>query len=190
MEDIYESPQSIQLNPFEIKSTIKEIKDNLNSSNTIEVYSPTVSLLLLVLPKHSYYFLWNKETKNVEYLVRFRQIDIPNLPHKPVRQLLVYRDKLASKDSPFSAGFAKKIFWNKLFKTYQCCVSDSQQSDDGKEFWRYIIVDSFDKGLTVRILNTNDKTYQDIHSMEEFSLLDNKIYGTSSWFTRMLIAIY
>ena len=69
-------------------------------------------------------------------------------------------------------------------------VSDSQQTEKGLDFWVHVVADAFEKGLTVRVIDSNDKTFIDVTTAQEFDKLRNTIWGTKPWFQRKLIAIF
>lgn len=183
-----ESPQMIDLDPFEVSSASKEIKDNLSKSEVIEQHSDEVSLRHLPLRKHSYYFLYDSSLKEVTYFVRYRQIEL-GLPScsSATRQVLVYRNK--SINSGFRAGIAQEVFWNYLFPKTGCLVSDSMQSQDGRSFWEYVVKSAFERNLSVKLINTNNQTIEDCSSLTEFNNKVKELYGSSKWFQRFLIAV-
>jgi len=141
----------------------------------------------LTLTKHSYYFVYNSNTRGIEYFVRHRKVDLGNLlPIKPGRQVLVKRTKA----SVLTAGIAAKVFWNYLFPEYHCLVTDSQQTEKGREFWSYMIKEAFERGKTVRIINTNDRTFVEPKDVHEFDNMSLQIWGSVAWFQRMAVAIF
>ena len=82
------------------------------------------------------------------------------------------------------------IFWDILFKEYECLISDNQQTDNGKQFWEYRVVEAFNKGLIVRLINTNDNTFIDIKDQHQLENLNKNIWGTSKWFQRIILVIF
>ena len=191
-EIINESPQDIILDKAEVHTSEAEIKNNINNSTLVKEYSKTVSLFHLIISKNkSYYFLYNKVNKQVDYFVKYSKVEFSPkvLPvnNYGIRQVLVHRD---SRSSGYTPGFAKSVFWEYLWTKNNCLVSDSQQSDDGRGFWHFVIKDAIEKSLTVRVVNTNDNTYKDYTSYDEIILDQDKIWGGSRWFQRMIIAIF
>lgn len=192
VELISEMPQTIpDLNHSDVKMDLEFCLQNINHATLLEQKAEYVGLYHLQKNGLEYYFIFNENNslnEKVEYFVKVSnvQLDKSVIPSYPVKQSLVYKNK----QSVFTAGVAKKIFWNYLFTKNNCIVSDSQQTDDGKAFWSYIVNDAFEKGLKVRIINSNDNTYTDLGSINDLASLDSKIWGKAKWFQRMVIAIY
>jgi hypothetical protein len=91
----------------------------------------------------------------IDYLVNFTKVEQHEkvLPNKVgIRQVLIKR------------------FPN------ECLISDNQQTDNGKQFWEYRVVEAFNKGLTVRFINANDNTFVDIKDQRQLENLNKNIW--------------
>lgn len=183
------APQLIRdIDPFEVKQAIEECLAHLDQATTIEPLGSKSDLMHLSLRRHSYYFVYSADTKAIDYFVRYREVDLGNLlPVKPGRQVLVRR---TTSGAPLTAGIAAKVFWNYLFPKYQGLATDNQQTDKGQEFWQYAIKEAFERGKTVRVINTNDRTFTEPKNLADFRDLYSGIWGTTSWFQRMIVAIF
>jgi hypothetical protein len=127
--------------------------------------------------------------KTIDYLVRYKTVElsVDVLPHRfASRQVLIKRFPTSS---IHSAQLGADVFWNYLFPRTKCLVSDTQQTVDGKSFWEYRIKEAFEKGLNVRLINTNDNTFEDVTNAEELHQLSSTIWGPSKWFQRIVLAI-
>lgn len=108
--------------------------------------------------------------------------------HLVGRQVLVWRKPI--KTSVYAAGFAKHVFWNVLFSKYKMLVSDSQQTHKGRDFWIFIVGDALDKGKKVRLFETNTTEVWDVSSKEELAEKAHTVWGTASWFQRILVVVH
>lgn len=176
------------IDPFEVKQAIGECKSNLDKATKVEHLGSKSYLMHLCLRRHSYYFVYSTDTKAIDYFVRYREVDLGRLlPVKPGRQVLVRR---TTSGAPLTAGIAAKVFWNYLFPQYQGLATDNQQTDKGQEFWQYAIKEAFERGKTVRVINTNDRTFVEPKNLADFRDSYSGIWGTTSWFQRMAVAIF
>ena len=177
---ITETPQLIALDNVNVVDAEKECKNALSSGNyeIIEIFSKDTKLCHI----NGCYFLATNNT--IGYLVKYSKVDMPGnlIPASATRQVLIKRFPDAS---PYAAGIGAKVFWNYLFPKYNCLVSDSQQTQDGKRIWEYRIAEALDKNLTVRLINTNDKTFVDIKSKDEMEQVLKTAWGKQPWFQRM-----
>ncbi len=167
--------------------------ENVNAATIVQEYDEDASLYELRLKGVGYYFIYDRSRalgERVEYFVRYRNIDLdPSLaPAKAVRQVLLWRDK--SIRSAYSANVTKQVFWERLFPRHGCLASDKQQTDDGQRFWSTAVGTALDGGLTVRIVNTNDRTFVDVVTKKDFKNQINATWGTTTWFQRMVVLIF
>ena len=191
LKTLFETPQLIELDPLEIKNGIKICLANVNTAKVIEKFDNHVALYQLMVSGLGYYFIYDDSQHiqdRVEYFVRYRELEFDKtlLPTKTIRQVMLWRHTT----SFWSAGAAQKIFWDILFQKYKCLASDSQQSADGKKFWSTAVGIALGKGLVVRIINTNDKTFIDVKTKSEFAEKIPTTWGTGSWFQRMIVTIF
>ncbi len=195
-ELLTETPQTIP--PMDAEYVVVGIDDclkNMGSAVIVEKFDKHAALYELQLKGVGYYFVMNSNQSGrdrIEYFVRFKGVkfDKTLVPGgQAVRQVLLWRNK-TSASSVYSVGIARKVFWELLFPRYRCLASDNQQTDDGKKFWSSAVGSALDDGLTVRIVNTNDRTFDDVTSKEDFIEKAATTWGTARWFQRMIIVIF
>ena len=183
-------PQLITLDDAEVKHAIAECKAKSREAKVVEPLSSHVSLLDLDTPAGGYYFLFDTVKSEVLYLVRYKLVELHEklaLPSgKAYRQVLVWRNS----GDALTTKIAEKVFWQYLYPKYRCLVSDSQQSEKGKEFWQYQVSNALEKKMTVKVVNTNDWVSTTITSMVQLSEISSKVWGKPEWFRRMVIVIY
>jgi hypothetical protein len=49
---------------------------------------------------------------------------------------------------------------------------------------------ALDNGFGVRVINTNDRTFEDIPDLQRFEELEPTAWGSKNWFQRIVLAIY
>lgn len=183
---ITETPQLIPgVNQAEVQQAIKDCYKALDSgrANVVEKLSNTSVLYVYENDVNSgIYFLVTDG--GLSYLARYTRAVLPD--NVGARQVLIKR---SSQTDAYAAGIGKKIFWDYLFPKHNCVVSDSQQTTDGRSFWLYRISEAFDKGFTVKLVNTNDKTFVVVRNADELNRLSPDIWGESKWFQRVVLVI-
>lgn len=184
---IEESPMRIKLNPLEIKEAIATIKRNFDKAELVETLVAQANLYHLDLGAYKYYFNWYNN--DVIYLVRYTELKFKTLENKAVRQCLVWRNKAILHAS--TADLPKRIFWDKLFIKYRCCVSDSQQTQDGEGFWHIVVKKALNLGYVVKLHNTNDNKieFEEKVSFQSYLEKVSKFYGDKSFYQRYIISI-
>lgn len=189
-----EMPQLVPaVHSAEIEQGIDDCLKHVNSATAVESFDEDAALYELNLKDVGYYFVYDRSRPlkdRVEYFVRYKAVDLdPSLaPAKAIRQVLFWRNKAVV--SAYSANIAKKVFWEHLFPKYRCLASDATQTSDGQRYWSAAVSDALSKGLTVRIINTNDKTHVDVKTKKAFNAQVSTTWGTGKWFQRMVIVIY
>lgn len=126
---------------------------------------------------------------HIDYIVKYQSVELNEklLQSKyGIRQILIKR---FSNASVFASGIGADIFWNHLFPMTKCLISDSQQTDNGKQFWEYRIAEAIKRKLTIQMINTNDNTSVEVKTMPELAKLQHEIWGTSKWFKRIILVI-
>ncbi len=182
-KEIEAHPQLIVLDPFEVKQAIDEIQKNINKSTEVEVHDDTHQLRHLTLPSHSYYFELS-DNKDIDYLVRYKKVQLPGM-NFAIRQVLVHRTR---NGNIYLAGLAKRIFWDYLLPKAKL-ISDSQQTDKGKEFWEYAISVAISKKVPVHLIDTNTNSYTLIESNKDFMEKAKNAWGSSKFFQRYIFMI-
>lgn len=185
-------PQSIpSLDRGEIGKSIQYCLQHVNNAKEVSKRSSTVTLYKIDNGSTGYYFVYDtKKTGNerIQYFVKYSAIDFNQsvVPRKAIRQVLVWRNP----KNLTIVDVAKNLFWDELWPMYKCLASDSQQTGDGQRFWSSAVGSALQKGLTVRIVNTNDNKFNDVTTAEEFDDLIPGTWGTTSWFQRMIVIIF
>lgn len=180
------SPQRIKLNHSYVTEYQKDILDNINKAKLIKTLTEQVGFYSLSTLKGNYYFLYKE--KVIYYFVHYKTFpEFKNIKSTPFRQCLVWRNK--QKRSSATVGFARKVFWEILFKKYKAVISDNQQSKDGEGLWDNLIVDAFEKGYLVKIHNTNDWSFREYDSFEDLANDKDSHYGDSNFYQRFIISI-
>ena len=187
-----EPPQSIPvLDRDEIAKSIHFCLQHVNSAKEIESITTHVKLYQVDISGVGYYFVYDDKKTNderIQYFVKYSTVDFSKsiIPSKAMRQVLVWRNPT----NATVVGIAKDVFWNHLWPKYKCLASDSQQTTDGQRFWSSAVGSALQKGLTVRIINTNDNTFKDTTSLDDFSEAVPGTWGTTKWFQRMIVIIF
>lgn len=186
-EILFEKPQQIILGYGYVKEYQVDILEHINDAKLISTEVGSVGFYSLKTLKGDYYFLYKDRV--IYYFVHYKQYTgFPNISKTPFRQCLVWRNK--SNISPATVGFAKKVFWDILFKKYQAVISDSQQSKDGEGLWDNLIQEALtSKGYIVKVHNTNDKTFKQYTSWEQIANDKSSHYGTANFYQRFIISI-
>lgn len=185
---IEESPMRIVLNQIEVKSVLAEIRKNLDKAILFEEFGLGVNLYHLDLGYYKYYIDYDTKKDEIYYFVRYCILSFKNVrPMQGVRQCLVWRNKAIRHFT--TAGLAKTIFWDRLFKDHQCCISDSQQSQDGEGFWDLAVKEALEKGLTVKVHNTANWTFEVIENSIQYQQKKDEVYGSKSFYQRYIISI-
>nr|DAY41703.1 MAG TPA: hypothetical protein [Caudoviricetes sp.] len=180
------SPQRITLNYGYIKEYIDDIQNNFVKAKLEKKEVGGAVFYSLTTGKGNYYFLSKNGT--ILYFVLYKIFNgFNNVLPNPFRQCLVWRNKSVVHAS--TAGFAKKVFWDILFKKYKAVISDSQQSKDGEGLWVLLIQQAFEKGYIVKIHDTNNKSFKQYSNWEEFANDRDSHYGESKFYQRYIISI-
>jgi len=191
-EVLEEEPQSIpSLDRNEVQKASNYCLQNINSAKEIEKLDDDASLYQLEDGGTGYYFVYDISEpvkSRVVYFVKYHVVEFDQSlsPSKAIRQVLVWRNK----DNHASTKVANKVFWDILWPKYKCLASDSQQTEKGKNFWSFVVKEALDKKLTVRVINTNDKTFIDVKSNAEFKKQIPSTWGNANWFQRMIVVIF
>ncbi len=176
-----------------IAAGVNDCLQHLNTSTVVERFDEHAALYKFDLTDVGYYFVYNRKQPirdRVEYFVRYHTISFDSAlgPSKAIRQVLIWRNKRIM--SVYSANVTKKVFWEHLFPKYRCLASDTMETKDGQRFWSAVLGDALGRGLTVRIVNTNDRTFIDVGSASEFMDRVKGTWGSTRWFQRMVVVIF
>lgn len=181
------APQRVSMEDSYVERFKKDILDNLDKAKLIEWYKgDEVGFYSLRTRIGDYYFLCDEN--HIYYFVHYVEVDdFENISRVPFRQCLVWRDR----KNPIMAtvGFAKKVFWDRLFKKYGAVVSDVEQTEHGEGLWDNLTLEAFKKGYTVRVHNTEDGTFKEYSSRDDLAQDKKKIYGYERFYQRYVISI-
>lgn len=180
------APQRIQLSYGYVKEYQEDILNNIEKAKLLSIEPQNVGFYSLTTSKGNYYFLYKDRT--IYYFVHYKEFPgFKNISKTPFRQCLVWRNK--ANRVAATVGFAKKVFWDILFKKYNAVISDSQQSKDGEGLWDNLIQQAFDKGYVVKVHNTNDKSFKEYLDWMSFANDKDSHYGDSNFYQRFIISI-
>lgn len=180
------APQRIQLSYGYVKEYQEDILNNIEKAKLLSVESRDVGFYSLTTSKGNYYFLY--KDRIIYYFVHYKEFPcFKNISKTPFRQCLVWRNKINRTGA--TVGFAKKVFWDILFKKYNAVISDSQQSKEGEGLWDNLIQQAFEKGYIVKVHNTNDKSFKEYKSFDDLDNDKDSHYGDSNFYQRFIISI-
>lgn len=180
------APQRIQLSYGYVKEYQEDILNNIEKAKLLSVESRDVGFYSLTTSKGNYYFLY--KDRIIYYFVHYKEfLGFKNISKTPFRQCLVWRNKINRTGA--TVGFAKKVFWDILFKKYNAVISDSQQSKEGEGLWDNLIQQAFEKGYIVKVHNTNDKSFKEYTSFDDLDNDKDSHYGDSNFYQRFIISI-
>lgn len=180
------APQRIQLSYGYVKEYQEDILNNIEKAKLLSVESRDVGFYSLTTSKGNYYFLY--KDRIIYYFVHYKEFPgFKNISKTPFRQCLVWRNKVNRTGA--TVGFAKKVFWDILFKKYNAVISDLQQSNEGEGLWDNLIQQAFEKGYIVKVHNTNDKSFKEYTSFDDLDNDKDSHYGDSNFYQRFIISI-
>ena len=191
LSDLTESPQKIgPLDPKNIQDAITACKKGFDRAKKLDVIDTDANVALYELEegRNGYFFIWEPSTNSVIYVMRYSTVcfDKKLGIAESARQILIWR----SSNSVFVYGIWRKIFWDYLMPKYGVIVSDSEQTDDGARIWMGVAAKAFETGYTVRLMDTNDSTFIDMHTKAEFDMSKESAWGSSSFFRRKIFAVF
>lgn len=153
---IAESPQIVaptQFNLNDIDSNQAYLKKILRSKS-IEVFDDTPERKFFRTGKGQigFYVVQDKETNTIAYLIRY---ETKNWKYfgKTVTQVALWRNPLSAP----AIGMTREVFFNHLLKDYPTIVSDEQQTEDGRDFWKIRLTDAVAKGFRVGLADVQVK---------------------------------
>lgn len=184
-------PQIIEMtDDMDIELARQKCVNGLTTSATeVKRFNARTALYLLKTNEYNGYYFLASNTE-IDYFVEYKRVELSEnvLPVKfGVRQILIHRFPTAS---AYATGIGADIFWNELLKEFNCLISDSQQTEDGKKFWHYRVKEALDKKMTVRMINSNDNSYVDVNTVDELDELAGGIWTKSKWCQRIVLVIY
>jgi CTP:phosphocholine cytidylyltransferase-like protein len=185
-----EMPQIIHsLGKYDTENTRQRCLMSLKngSASFVESLSSSASLYKIGNDNAGIYF--SILNNSVGYFADYKKVQMSDLlvpSEHGIRQVLI---NSYSNMGPAKIGVGKLIFWNHLFPKFHCLMSDSQQTETGRAFWEYRIVEAFERNLTVRMVDTNDKTFVELSSIDDLHSLSSKVWGTQNWFQRIILII-
>ena len=121
------------------------------------------------------YYALVDDAGELVYFVRYKAVKANNL--KFGRQVLVWREKTNAS----SAGFAEFVFFSKLLPRFKALITDTQQTNNGRQFWQHVLRQSFGKeSCRVYFLDrrSSPNTLTELLSYEEVIKYEPKIWGS------------
>ena len=99
-----------------------------------------------------FYIVQDKETNTITYLVRY---ETKNWKYfgKSVTQVALWRKT----GEPTSVGITQEVFFDHLIKDYPTIISDAQQTNDGRDFWKDRMAQAVAKGFRVGLADVQVK---------------------------------
>jgi hypothetical protein len=131
---------------------------------------------------NGYYFLVSNRSGRVVYFVRYRLVQSNGM--KFGRQVLVWRTKNTQGTISVS-GLAKKVFNSYLLPRFGRLITDTQQTENGRAFWEFMLNEAFDNNTPVYVLDKRSSPNRLYRSTRESFVKDYDIvYGDSQPFER------
>jgi hypothetical protein len=195
-EFIVENPQRIpalKLPQFEdLRSNKKLAKKILlwtPTAKLIETTSTGVKLYQQSKDKETEIYGIDEEDGLIVYYVRYEVQKADFIDVNWVTQVLVWRGRLSS---PKTEGLPKHVFFDYVFPTEGVVVTDSQQTENGEEFWQRRIPDAFAKHLNVYLIDFHKKTVVKLKTKDDYAKLlntKNDPWGATAWHKGIRLAI-
>lgn len=129
-----------------------------------------------IFQQGSQYFCLDSRLKRVTYYMKYEVKNNGKLGQF-VWQSLVWSDPIAS----YISGIPKKMFFDYLLPKFGTVITDSQQTWDGKRFWKLRITEAFEKGLNVYFCNFANHEIIKINDADDFRKYESlkEIWGPS-----------
>lgn len=123
------------------------------------------------------FFCLDDKLQRVTYYMTYNVTSVSKLG-RSVWQTLVWADPLAS----YISGIPQKIFFDHLLTKFDTILTDSQQTWDGKRFWKLRIADAFEKNLNVFFYNFANHELIKINNRDDLEAYTNlkDIWGPSN----------
>lgn len=125
----------------------------------------------------SEYFCLDNEFKAITYYMKYEVGNNGKLGSY-VWQSLVWTEPSAE----YIKHFPEKIFFNDLLTKFGTILTDSEQTWDGRRFWKHRIVESFDKQLNVYFYDFSNHNLIQIEDNSHFRMTElvHDIWGNSN----------
>lgn len=115
----------------------------------------------------------------IAYYMKFRFDNVPVINRQCVRQVVVWRSA-----EPITQRMGREMFNDILLPRYQTVITDAEQTEDGKRFWKDRIADALaDSSLKVYYLNIyTPKEIVEVKSFDEYTQIvqGKPAYGDES----------
>lgn len=189
-EFIIEMPQIITpLDRYDTEDTKQQCLTSYHrkTATVVERLSNTATLYHIGDNDNGVYF--SELGGDIGYYAKYTVVQMHHrvLPSEyGIRQLLI---NSYPNMGPAKTGVGKHIFWNHLYPKYRALISDSQQTENGRSFWEYRIVEALQSNIPVTMVDTNDLTTVEILSFDDITRLQSSIWGVNNWFKRIVLII-
>lgn len=194
--EVLAMPQLIKSTSFARKftkreSNLKEVRSILAAKH--EVLESRAGLTLVrvtydqFMPNDYKYALINGSKAELLYEVyaKHYEFSIGNVSLSPIQQVLLWRSKDAFVET---AGLAKLVFWDYLFQHHTTICTDTCQTEYGRRFWGYRIVEAFERGFHVYAVDT-EAGVACLMTPDNAQDTAAHIYGTAKRFMQYVILI-
>lgn len=132
----------------------------------------------------SQYFCLDPKDKRVTYFMHYLVGNNGKIGDFVWQSLVWTNPKYA-----YLSGLPQKIFFEQLLPKFGTIITDSEQTWDGKRFWKLRLRDAFDLGLNVYYYNFQDHQCIKMEDYGDFENIEEEVWGPSDLrkMRRMLI---
>lgn len=138
IEYLTESPRLIDPVDFNLsdRKWNNKFSEELLAKKNKEIYDETDKHILFRTGNDAkgYISLINKELTRIDYIVNYDQTNSKVLG-RYVTQIAVWRSKGGFESYKNSDSVTRDVFFNILLKKYGTIVSDTEQTENGRDFW-------------------------------------------------------
>ena len=138
IEYLTESPRLIDPVDFNLsdRKWNNKFSEELLAKKNKEIYDETDKHILFRTGNDAkgYISLINKELTRIDYIVNYDQTNSKVLG-RYVTQIAVWRSKLGTGSYNKVSSITNHVFFDILLKKYGTIVSDTEQTDHGRDFW-------------------------------------------------------
>lgn len=163
------------------ESKVAKVWDSVKSKNFTEIKDFPLNGYHLIEHENQILLItrdWSKCT----YYVNLEQV--LNLHQKSIRQVYLWRAQ-----SDVLPAITNIVFWEILLPRFGCIVTDTTQTQMGKDFWMRRLPEAFRMKLQVSRVNQRTGVVVQMDSMEDVYNNESSIWGSSSKHENELVMI-
>lgn len=147
------SPTDFDLNNVEVNRQF--VRDLLKRKSFRMIEEDENKTLFMTGNKiNGYVALYLKQFDVLGYLIKYHLKYNILLAATPVTEIVLWR----SYSYPHTFGITNHVFFDILLKEWNAIMSDGEQTEDGKKFWQFRLVEASAKNYDIGIMNINDNT--------------------------------